>query len=87
VSMPAKFSSTSAGLNKKPKAPAQATGGTVRPDRLPDGASAALDRVEIPRDEVSRLSQLLTPGSSLILSDYELSTETGNDTDFIVVIP
>ena len=87
VSMPAKFSSTSANLNKKPKAPVHATSGTVRPDRLPDSASAALDRVEIPRDEVSRLSQLLTPGSSLILSDYELSTETGNDTDFIVVIP
>jgi hypothetical protein len=54
---------------------------------LPDGASAALDRVEIPRDEVGRISQLLTPGSSLILSDYELSTETGDDTDFIVVMP
>jgi hypothetical protein len=87
VSMPAKFSSTSASLNKKPKAPVQATGGIVRPDRLPDGASAALDRVEIPRDEVGRISQLLTPGSSLILSDYELSTETGDDTDFIVVMP
>ena len=87
VSMPAKFSSTSASLNKKPKAPVQATGGTVRPDRLPNGASAALDRVEIPRDEVGRISQLLTPGSSLILSDYELSTETGDDTDFIVVMP
>jgi hypothetical protein len=87
VSIPAKFSSTSANLNKKPKAPVQATSGTVRPDRLPNGASAAIDRVEIPRDEVGRISQLLTPGSSLILSDYELSTETGNDTDFIVVMP
>ena len=26
-------------------------------------------------------------GSSLILSDYELSTETGDDTDFNVVMP
>ena len=87
VSMRAKVSGTSASLNKKPKAPVQATSGTVRSDRLPDSASAALDRVEIPRDEVGRISQLLTPGSSLILSDYELSTETGNDTDFIVVMP
>ena len=85
VSIPA--TSTSASSNKKPKAPVQATGGTFRPDRSPNGASSALDRVEIPRDEVGRISQLLTPGSSLILSDYELSTETGNDTDFIVVIP
>ena len=81
------FLALRANLNKKPKAPVQAAGGTVRPDRLPDGASAALDRVEIPRDEVGRISQLLTPSSSLILSDYELSTETGDDTDFIVVMP
>jgi lipoprotein-anchoring transpeptidase ErfK/SrfK len=87
VSMPEKFSSTSASLNKKPSAPVQATGGTVRLESLPDGARTALDRVEIPQDEVARISQLLTPGSSFILSDYELSTETGNDTDFIVVMP
>jgi hypothetical protein len=54
---------------------------------LPDGTSAALDRIEIPQDVVERISQLLTPGSSLIVSDYELSAETGNDTDFIVVMP
>jgi lipoprotein-anchoring transpeptidase ErfK/SrfK len=83
VSMPEKFSSTSGNL--QPKAPVQATG--VRPDRLSGGATAALDRVEIPQDQVGRVSQLLTPGSSLILSDYELSTETGDDTDFIVVMP
>jgi hypothetical protein len=83
VSMPEKFSSTSGSL--QPKAPVQATG--VRPDRLSGGATAALDRVEIPQDQVDRVSQLLTPGSSLILSDYELSTETGDDTDFIVVMP
>ena len=65
----------------------QAIGGTVRPDTVPDGTSAALDRIEIPQDVAERISQLLTPGSSLILSDYELSTETGNDTDFIVVMP
>jgi hypothetical protein len=36
VSLPEKFSSASANLNKKPKAPVQASGGTVRPDLLPD---------------------------------------------------
>ena len=87
VSMTEKFSSTSASSNKKPKAPVQAIGGTVQPDPLPDGTSAALDRIEIPQDVVERISQLLTPGSSLIVSDYELSAETGNDTDFIVVMP
>src|SRR6478735_6127799 len=64
VSMPEKFSSTSASLNKKPSTPVQATGGTVRVESLPDCARAALDRVEIPQDEVARISQLLTPGSS-----------------------
>ena len=83
VSMPEKFSSTSGSL--QPEAPVQATG--VRPDRLSGDATVALDRVEIPQDQVGRVSQLLTPGSSLILSDYELSTETGDDTDFIVVMP
>ena len=55
VSMTEKFSSTSASSNKKPKAPVQAIGGAVRPDPLPDGASVALDRVEIPQDEVGRI--------------------------------
>jgi lipoprotein-anchoring transpeptidase ErfK/SrfK len=85
VSMPDRFSSTSGSLNKQPKTRVQATG--VRSDSSSGGATVALDRVEIPQDQVDQLSQLLTPGSSLILSDYELSTETGDDTDFIVVIP
>jgi len=85
VSMSEKISSNSGSLNKQPKAPVQATG--VRSDSSPSGATVALDRVEIPQDQVDQLSQLLTPGSSLILSDYELSTETGDDTDFIVVMP
>jgi hypothetical protein len=85
--MPEQFLSTSGSLSKDTKAPVQATTVTVRTARLPWGASAALDRVEIPQDELGRVSQLLTPGSSLILSDYELSTETGDDTDFIVVMP
>jgi hypothetical protein len=48
-------------------------------------ANAALDRIEISQDVVERISELLMPGSSLIISDYGISDETGNDTDFIVV--
>jgi hypothetical protein len=48
-------------------------------------ASAALDRIEIPQDVVERLAELLTPGSSFIISDYGISNETGKDTDFIVL--
>jgi len=55
------------------------------PASSPDKASAALDRIEIPQDVVERISELLTPGSALIVSDYGISEETGKDTDFIVV--
>ena len=51
----------------------------------PDKAGAALNRVEIPQDAVERIAQLLTPGSSLIISDHGISDETGTHTDFIVL--
>src|SRR5215471_2731974 len=51
----------------------------------PNTANAALDRIEIPQEVVERITELLTPGSSLIVSDYGISNETGVDTDFIVV--
>ena len=34
---------------------------------------------------LERIAQLLTSGSSLIISDYGISDETGADTDFIVL--
>ena len=53
---------------------------------LPDKANNALDRIEIPQEAIEQISQLLTPGASLIVSDYGISHETGRDTDFIVVM-
>ena len=52
---------------------------------MPDKANAVLELVEIPQDVVDRISELLTPGSSLIISDHGISHETGRDTDFIVL--
>jgi L,D-transpeptidase catalytic domain len=52
---------------------------------VPEKANAVLERIEIPQDAVDRISELLTPGSSLIISDYGISHETGKDTDFIVL--
>jgi hypothetical protein len=52
---------------------------------LPNKANTALDRIEIPQDVVDRVSELLTPASSVIISDYGISHETGKNTDFIVV--
>lgn len=47
--------------------------------------AAALARVDIPQDVVEQISELIVPGSSLIVSDQGLGTETGDGTDFIVV--
>jgi hypothetical protein len=48
-------------------------------------ASAALDRIVLTPDLAERISALITPGSSLIVSDNNLSDETGEYTDFIVL--
>jgi hypothetical protein len=45
----------------------------------------ALDRIVMPPDVAERISGMITPGSSLIVSDNRLSDETGEDTDFIVL--
>jgi lipoprotein-anchoring transpeptidase ErfK/SrfK len=48
-------------------------------------SSAALDRIEIPQDTIDRISEIVGPGASLIISDYPISGETGKYTDFIVL--
>jgi hypothetical protein len=82
VSIPEEFPRMSRAATKERAAPAKRTALSVP---SPDKANAALDRIEIPEDTVERISELLTPASSLIISDNALSNETGNDTDFIVV--
>jgi L,D-transpeptidase-like protein len=49
-------------------------------------ARAALDRIAIPPAALERIVSLVSPRSSLIISDEEISPETANDTDFIVVL-
>ena len=49
-------------------------------------AGAALDRIGIPKGAIERISQVVLPGSSLIISDEAASTETGKDTDFVVIM-
>jgi hypothetical protein len=56
------------------------------PPALPS-ASAALERLEIPPDMADRIGAMIVPGSSLIVSDNKLSSETGETTDFIVLTP
>ena len=51
-----------------------------------DGAKAALERIVIPQDALDRVAGMVSPRSSLIVSDEGLSSETGNGTDFIVLL-
>ena len=46
--------------------------------------AAALDRIKIPDEAREQIADVLKPGSSLLVSDYGLSNETGLFTDFIV---
>ena len=53
----------------------------------PQRPQQALARVEVPQDAAAQISQLIVPGSSLIISDEGLGEETGEGTDFVVVTP
>jgi hypothetical protein len=77
--------STSADSAKERKAPKQQIVESGSSAPLSDKANKALARIEIPQDVVEQISELLTPGSSLIISDYGISSETGPDTNFIVL--
>jgi lipoprotein-anchoring transpeptidase ErfK/SrfK len=83
ISVPEKAALSQRSSLKSQKGRAQQTIRTVLP--TPDKANAALNRIEIPQDAADRIAQLLTPGSSLIISDHGISGETGKDTDFIVL--
>src|SRR6266478_4456672 len=52
----------------------------------PVSAKAALDRIAIPQDVLDRIAGIASPRSSLIISDEALSSETGKDTEFVVVM-
>ena len=51
----------------------------------PASAAGALDRIAIPQEARERISELLAPGASVIISDQGLGPETGKGTDFIVL--
>ena len=51
----------------------------------PSTAAQALDRIEIPKEAIDRISELLIPGSSLVIADDGLGRETGRYTEFIVL--
>jgi hypothetical protein len=52
----------------------------------PGSAKNALDRIVIPQDALDRIAGMVSPRSSLIISDEALSSETGKDTDFVILL-
>lgn len=57
----------------------------VEPIGPMSNAGQALDRVEIPDDAKQRIAERLWLNSSLIISDYGVSNETGKGTDHIIL--
>ncbi len=55
------------------------------PPAPPSSATQALERVVIPPEALARISEMMTAGASLIISDLGISGETGAGTDFIVL--
>jgi len=56
-----------------------------KPLKAPSTAAQALDRIQFPKEAIDRISELLIPGSSLVVSDDGLGRETGRGTEFIVL--
>jgi len=52
----------------------------------PQSPEEVLARIQIPQDAIDQISQMIVPGSSLTISDQGLGDETGEGTDFIVVM-
>ena len=65
--------------DKKVQAPAV-------PAPPPSSASEALERVEMTPEAITRISSLMSPGATLIISDQGMGYETGLETDFIVLV-
>jgi hypothetical protein len=57
----------------------------IEPMLPASGPGQALERVTIPPEALDKISELMSPGASLIISDQGLGPETGRGTDFIVL--
>jgi lipoprotein-anchoring transpeptidase ErfK/SrfK len=60
-------------------------GGVIEMKPVPNTPAEALDRLTIPADAMARITEALTTGSSIVVSDQGVGGgETGEGTDFIV---
>ena len=62
------------------------SGGDAATSTEPSGAIAALERIAIPQEAFDRIAGMVSPRSSLIISDEALSSETGDGTEFVVLM-
>jgi lipoprotein-anchoring transpeptidase ErfK/SrfK len=70
--------------SRKGKHPSTAVVET-KPVPAPDSPAEALDRITIPADVMARITDALTTGASIVVSDQGINQgETGEGTDFIV---
>jgi hypothetical protein len=58
----------------------------AKPLPMPNSPAEALDRITIAPEAMARIAEVLTTGSSIVVSDYGINQggETGEGTDFIV---
>jgi len=57
----------------------------AKPVITPDSPAEALDRISVPTNTMAKVNEMLTTGSSIIVSDQGINQgETGEGTDFIV---
>jgi L,D-transpeptidase catalytic domain len=83
ITMPAQASAPREQRDGKKRSKA-AVNAAPRPKPPPTPAQA-LERIQMPQEAVERISELLIPGSSLVVSDEGLGPETGRYTEFIVL--
>jgi lipoprotein-anchoring transpeptidase ErfK/SrfK len=56
----------------------------MKPLPVPNSPAEALDRLIIPADAMARVTEALSTGGSIVVSDQSIGGETGEGTDFIV---
>ena len=72
--------------NRRRELVEEPTAGPTQSQRPPETPQQALARIQIPQDVIDLVSELIVPGSSLVVSDHDLGEETDPiGTDFIVV--
>ena len=68
------------------RAPRGACAGPRSRSTTADSAKDALDRISFPQEVLARVAPTAVPGSSIIVSDEPLNSETNYRTEFVVVL-